>query len=517
MKNRVTAGDLEIDTEARRIHKNGKLINLSDLSFATLLELVTHAPASVTNEQLSANVWNSDHVSAETIAQRVKIVRRALHDDSKAPRYIRTIRNQGYAFIAPIAESQIQSTVPAIAKRLGFAALVILAMTVALSLLAPGLKKEPAFTIAGPPAETDQIIGRAHDLTSVHQPAQTDEAIRLLQTTLLANPDQVNLLVPLSFALSTRYTKFNARKDDSIRAEQFARQAIRIDSDDGSAWHALAYSLDAQGRVDEAINAYQIAYELNPHDVSAMSSAAYLLQIRGRIYDALVLETDAMKVASGRYSRFADIQIALSLELLRHHGADAWRTRAQRIAPDHVVVLAEVASAHLRNADPDAAQSLLNDYSDNNTQSPRLTRLLGRAALMKGDKVRARELFEFAGFRSTSDLIALDAMDGDRHAAVDRIAELAASMLEGDSWPETRIQMAELHAVLGNHEAAIECVSQAIDLGWLDIGLLRHSPFLATTRQLETWEQLEYRIGSQIQMQRRLIDQSKTLQVMLSI
>ena len=112
---------------------------------------------------------------------------------------------------------------------------------------------------------------------------------------------------------------------------------ISSDLKSGGAWHALGYALDAQGRVDEALAAYKQAYTLDDEDVAAMSSAAYLFQIRGRLHDAHELEAMALK--AGRTSIYAPIQIATTLSLLNHQAAEDWWYKAEIAGPNQLVVL----------------------------------------------------------------------------------------------------------------------------------------------------------------------------------
>lgn len=517
MSSRYLAGDLVINTGSRSVSKNGERLALSELSFATLLELVINAPESVSVEQLAANVWKSDHVTAETIAQRIRILRRSLDDEPQSPTYVRTVRHQGYAFVAPV---ELENPRVGFSKKkvmFGVAATLVTAIVLSWIFLKPSVPHiEPEFT-QQTPSEIEQMVARAADLLSAQRAATTDQGIAILDNALELDPDNPRIIVSLSFALSTRATKFSPHENDSERAEALAKQAIGMNSNDSNAWHALGYALDSRGRVDPALDAYQMAYELNPNDYAAMSSAAYLYQIRGRIFDSLVLEANAMSIAQDRYSRYADSQIAVSLELLGHQAANDWRERAQRIGPDQVVVLAETATSFLRSGDPAAAEQLLEDFAANENTAPRLTRLLGRAVLARGDRRGAQRLFEKAGNRASTDLAALLALDGDYDMAQSRLRELEKSMIEGDSWPETRIQAAELNAVLGNSDEAIEFISQAIDLGWRDIGLLRRSPFLQSSQQSEGWAFIENRIESQLLIQKRLVTQSDTLQSVLSI
>jgi DNA-binding winged helix-turn-helix (wHTH) protein len=61
---------------------------LPKLSFDLLCALINAAPAIVTNDELLERVWPGLQVSPESVAQRVKLLRSAIGDDSQQPRYI---------------------------------------------------------------------------------------------------------------------------------------------------------------------------------------------------------------------------------------------------------------------------------------------------------------------------------------------------------------------------------------------------------------------------------------------
>ena len=101
MNETLAFADIEIDRSGRKVRKRSRPIDLSDLGFDLLCYLAERAPDPVSNQELAENVWHQAHVSDQTVAQRVAMVRRALGDDAANPRFIRTVRGKGYAFIAP--------------------------------------------------------------------------------------------------------------------------------------------------------------------------------------------------------------------------------------------------------------------------------------------------------------------------------------------------------------------------------------------------------------------------------
>lgn len=94
--------DLVIDIGRQRVLRNGQEIPLAGLSFDLLLTLVRAAPNVLTYDQLMDRVWPAQVINLETVTQRVKLVRDALGDNSRSPRYILGIRGRGYRMVAPV-------------------------------------------------------------------------------------------------------------------------------------------------------------------------------------------------------------------------------------------------------------------------------------------------------------------------------------------------------------------------------------------------------------------------------
>jgi TolB-like protein/DNA-binding winged helix-turn-helix (wHTH) protein/tetratricopeptide (TPR) repeat protein len=95
--------DLEVDVGKAEVTRGDKTIALPKLSFDLLCALIDAAPAIVSNEELLQRVWPGLLVSPESVAQRVKLLRSAIGDDSQQPRYILGVRGRGYRLI-PVPE-----------------------------------------------------------------------------------------------------------------------------------------------------------------------------------------------------------------------------------------------------------------------------------------------------------------------------------------------------------------------------------------------------------------------------
>ena len=96
------AGDLRIDPVLQCVERAGQIVALPPLSFNVLLALVQAAPRFVSNDALMTQVWVGQVVSLETVTQRIKLLRDAIQDDPRSPRYIEGQRGRGYRFIARV-------------------------------------------------------------------------------------------------------------------------------------------------------------------------------------------------------------------------------------------------------------------------------------------------------------------------------------------------------------------------------------------------------------------------------
>ena len=105
-------GDLRVDRGQQCVHRGQTEIALSKLSFDLLIALADAAPNLVSLDQLMAQVWADLVVSPETVIQRVKLLRDALGDDPREPRYIAGLRGRGYKLLPTVRHIASPRSVP---------------------------------------------------------------------------------------------------------------------------------------------------------------------------------------------------------------------------------------------------------------------------------------------------------------------------------------------------------------------------------------------------------------------
>ncbi len=519
----IHSDDLQIDTGRRRIVRDGEMLDVSGLTFDLALALVEAAPEALSVEDLAGTVWAQAHLSEETLSQRVALLRKALGDTARNPRYVRTVRHRGYAWAAPVEADAPKSGLAALSPRLG-AGMAGALLVLVLAVSAPVLLR-PADTLSGTasPNLSEEITGdldlsirldRAQALIEVHQAGATDQAIILLEGLVADYPGLMRPAIRLSFALTTRVTKFNAQPGDLARAEGLAEAITLSHPGEGAGWSALGYAYDAQGRLNEALNAYRQAITLNPSDIAAKSSAAYLLLIRGEFHEALRLEASALE--QGPPTLYAPTQIATSLSLIGHPAAEIWWSRALADGSGTSVALAEGLREHLRRGEIDTALALLNAQPQSVQTLPRLQRLKGLLLIESGDYEGAQTALANGPGQAQLERAALALMLGENPDLGFLDTLLSEARRSGETWPDIYVLAAAVRAQAGDLNAAESLLASGIDLGWRDLGWLENSRLYAPLLSSDAWPELRNRIIREREAQRRLIETDPGLAALLA-
>lgn len=98
----VRYGSLSIDPEAREVRVDGALADLTSHQFALLWTLVERRGRVQTREQLMEAVRGTELDAFDrSIDVHVSRIRSAIEHNPRKPRFIRTVRSEGYVFTVP--------------------------------------------------------------------------------------------------------------------------------------------------------------------------------------------------------------------------------------------------------------------------------------------------------------------------------------------------------------------------------------------------------------------------------
>ncbi len=92
------------DRASRVLLLDGSPVHLSPKAFDVLRILLERRPEAVSKEDLLALAWPGTFVLEASLTMVVAEIRRALRDESRSPRFVRTIQRYGYAFCAEARE-----------------------------------------------------------------------------------------------------------------------------------------------------------------------------------------------------------------------------------------------------------------------------------------------------------------------------------------------------------------------------------------------------------------------------
>lgn len=468
--------DLTIDLARQRVERGDVVLDVTGLSFQLLACLVERGDRVVGFDELMAVVWAPAVVNEETVTQRVRLLRQAIGDDARQPRYIRTVRGQGYQLGAPPeglatdAGRRRHSIWPALA-----AVGVLAAVALGAGFLGHGQK--PMLTAQ------QELLQRARWYAAMGQRDNNERALALYDRALHEAPDDADALTGASRTRSARTCLYNTGADDARDALRLASRATALRPDLADAWSALGYAHDCLGDISGAIAGYEHAVQLDPADDASRASAAYLYQEQGRLADALRSNLD-MHGDPGRV-RFRDVQVAREYELLGFDAAAEVRFRhVFDLTPDNVfsnIALPAFLFAHGRF---DEARAAVAQARTRGTPRAELARLDGELALRRNDRIAAANAFaEAHALRPDARLeTTLAAVYGATPASTawltQRIADTRASLVD-DPWPASRLELAVLLQAIGDKPGALAALSDAVDKGWRDAGYLRASPLFA--------------------------------------
>ncbi len=100
---RFLLGDWLVDVSARRLVRGDVSISLEPRPMAVLVMLCRRPGVVMSAETLLASCWPGESLGDNPIHKVVAGLRKALDDSASAPRFIETIRKQGYRVVAPIS------------------------------------------------------------------------------------------------------------------------------------------------------------------------------------------------------------------------------------------------------------------------------------------------------------------------------------------------------------------------------------------------------------------------------
>jgi DNA-binding winged helix-turn-helix (wHTH) protein len=101
---KVRFGPFIVDGETRQLLREGSALHLSPKAFDLLCNLIESRPKVMDKTALQARMWPNTYVVDANLNVLIGEIRRAIADDARQPRFIRTVHGVGYAFCGEVSE-----------------------------------------------------------------------------------------------------------------------------------------------------------------------------------------------------------------------------------------------------------------------------------------------------------------------------------------------------------------------------------------------------------------------------
>ena len=507
---RYQLDDLVIDPARRRVLRAGECLDVSGLNYDFLWFLVASSNDVVEFDALMEGVWAPAHVSQETVTQRVRLLRKALGDDGRQSRYIRSVRGRGYQLVpvpvaidAPRAPEQSVMRLPRLAWAISGIGIVLGGLWVIGAIATIKTSEvEPL------PNRVSQLLERAQYYQAIGQQDDNDRAIELYRRVLQIVPDHTEARLGLSKAYTVDMCRYNADPDWARKAEELAAQVIREQPENPVAYRTLAYSHDCRGHMDEAWRAYEKAIALSPAgDLKSESSLAYLYGETGRLADAL-----AMNLAVGESDpeqTYTLIQLGRVYELLGLHAvAESAYARSFELYPDNIHSNVSYPRNLFHQRRFAEARAIV-EKAKARPQHPDLLVLAAELALIDGDVETAqKELAAAVVLRPSSEYLQmLHALQQPDVYGQDWAREMLDSLKDPRlaSDPSIGVKRALLHQYLGESLMAVAALDYAVQTGYRNAAYLRVSPLFESLRSMQGYDEVLAQISVAVDHELRAV------------
>jgi DNA-binding winged helix-turn-helix (wHTH) protein/Flp pilus assembly protein TadD len=511
--------DLRIDLDRQIVVRAGARLEVAGLNFRLLAHLLECGDRVVSFDALIQAVWAPALVGEETVTQRVKLLRHALGDDGRRPRYVRSVRGQGYQLCS--APQRVAATLSKELSETGShrrmrpllvaaAAVLLFGVIAAAAWLSSRAPAPAPDTGAGSQDSAATPMQRALYYAGIGQDANNERAIALFEDVLAGDPENIEAMLGLSRALSARMCLYNRGKASVERAESLARAVLDLDARNSRAHDVLGYSFDCRGYIDQALAEYERAVALDPvARFGSKASAAYLYAVKGRLADALRAN---LEVSDKREQlRFHDIQVARNLELLGFVAVAEQRfAQSFRLYPDSVYSnVAWPRSLYVQGRLVEAQAAVAE--AKKRPRHPELFVLEGELALLRGAEGAARTAFAQARDlrpHTSWPQTLLHRYSGgvpDTAWMQKQAAGIRAAIEAGEHSPDMYIELVVLALGQGLHSEALDALDAAIAAGFLDRAYLQVSPFFKPLADEPRFAAAIDRIGQIVARERAIV------------
>lgn len=484
-----TAG-LQIYPDVQGVYYDDQLLPLKGLTYRLLETLVQAEQRPVSTADIAQKVWRTSHVSDETVAQRVSLLRKALlflQTD-----IIESVRSEGYRWIPAV---KIVSSTDAVAAQHTYygpaaelpsgsrnAKYAYIALSVGLLMAvsyAVYLPLQPAADYSAHHSRDESPypagLSKAFEYARQNTASGNAIAMDLFKEYINTAPQNVDARMGLAVSYIERVVKFNGNTQFLVLA---AEQIALLSGSELTPWQLSrlqGYYFDALGDIEKAIYHYEQALQANSTAVNQIAaSLAYLYVRKGRLYEALQLNLSVLNNHGG-YTFLQTAEI-LYLAGLSEQSA-SWVNTAYKFAPNDTFVAVQYAKDADARGDSPAAYQALNALKKFNTTTAYSYITLATLSIKEANWQQAASALAEAEALEPDSLYSQSLrywLIKQNH--IEGIAERPLTQSDTPVWPNWYVARSVVEIADADFTAAKISLAKAIAEGFLDYQYLVSTP-----------------------------------------
>ena len=339
-----------------------------------------------------------------------------------------------------------------------------------------------------PTAYEYYLKGREYYLR--YKKEDNEKAIELFKKALVLDKDYVLAWAGLGDAFSQKYGRFGFNKSWIDSSKAAASKAISLDSTSSEAFKALANAFNYASQYEKGFELLQNSVRLNPNNAPAVGNLGTGYFLRGDLPEALRWEKKAAALNPKNNIPFQLIGWTYRL-LGDFTNAELWLKKSIELKPfkDSHRELAFTYLQEGKNAEAMNLVPLIIASDTNNFSSYEEAALV---CIQAGDIQKAKTNFQKAVDMNSSLItdastfapIGLGSILLNEGKKIDAEILLSRSLSlfldeiqKGKQDDEFRIGAAAIMAIQGKKEEALDWMQKAIEVKWLDYGMVETSPW----------------------------------------
>jgi DNA-binding winged helix-turn-helix (wHTH) protein len=293
-----TLGDWTLNTHTNQLLQGNQIVDVEHRLINLLVYFLNHRNEILTKDELLKTIWQNKVVNDDSLAVAISHLRKALNDNPRTPKYIKTIPGVGYQFIfqlptAPFAPQTPSEVTPPKKYMTGLLSLAIIALSISIAFVSNHFLTFPFVKLNAPhnssATDTDPSSPFMQAKTLLARDSKEDwrSAITLFRKAILNNQQSAQAYTGIADAKMKLLGEQIADPVNNKEIRSLLDKALELDPRLARTHMLLGILLSLDIHTFQQAEKYFLAsIALNPNDDGSHFQYAHLLLIQKRFVEA---------------------------------------------------------------------------------------------------------------------------------------------------------------------------------------------------------------------------------------